>query len=164
MIKFFPSRRIIKETGIDFGLLSKICTDIFESGFNRKINIYCKVWKSKEKETSTMENTKGKCYFTMHLDTEGNKRYVFGSILHELRHAFQEYIFNFTTVSRFTSYNAYYKSLEERDARKQEKITSEIIKIYDNFKKCEEKFKSFNLKELGYNKGVKQNKTKQWDS
>ena len=149
MIKFFPSKRIKKETGIDFVLLSKICTDVFEKGFKRKINVYCKVWRSKEKETSMMECTKGRTQFTMHLDTAGDERYVFGTILHELRHAFQEYLFKFTTIARFTSYTAYYKSLEERDARKQEKITSEIIKIYDNYNKAEEKFKRFNLKELG---------------
>ena len=149
MIRFFPSKRIKKETEIDYELLGKICTDVFEKGFKRKINVYCKVWKSREKETSSMEGTKGRTQYTMHLDTEGNRRYVFGTILHELRHAFQEYMFNFTTVARFTSYNAYYKSLEERDARKQEKITCEIIKIYDNYKKADEKFKRFNLKELG---------------
>ena len=149
MIKLFPSRRVKTETEIDFKLLEKICTDVFEQGFNRKLNIYCKVWKSKEKETSTMERTSGRCHFTMNLDINGSKRYVFGSILHELRHAFQEYVFGFCTVARFTSYNAYYKSLEERDARKQEKLTTEVIKIYDNFKKAEEKFKRFNLKELG---------------
>ena len=96
-----------------------------------------------------MEKTSGRCHFTMNLDINDNKRYVVGSILHELRHAFQEYVFGFCTVARFTSYNAYYKSLEERDARKQEKLTTEVIKIYDNFKKAEEKFKRFNLKELG---------------
>tara|TARA_R110001583_G_C5578295_1_gene402664 strand:- start:22 stop:471 length:450 start_codon:yes stop_codon:yes gene_type:complete len=149
MIKFLPSRRVKKDTEIDFELLSKICTDVFEKGFKRNINIYCKVWKSKEKETSTMEKTNGRCQFTMNLDIEGNKRYVFGTILHELRHAFQEYLFNFTTIARFASYAAYYKSLEERDARKQEKLTSEIIKIYDNYKNAEIKFKYFNLKELG---------------
>ena len=149
MIRFFPSKRIKKETDIDFELLGKICTDIFERGFGRKINIECKVWKSKVKEQSTMERTKGRCHYVMDLDTEGNRRYVFGSILHELRHAFQEYVFNFTTVARFASYNAYYNSKEEKDARKQERLTTEIMKIYDTFKKAEEKFKRFNLKELG---------------
>ena len=149
MIRFFPSKRIKKETDIDFELLGKICTDIFERGFGKKINIECKVWKSKVKEQSTMERTKGRCHYVMDLDTEGNRRYVFGSILHELRHAFQEYVFNFTTVARFASYNAYYNSKEEKDARKQEKLTTEIMKIYDNFKKAEKKFKRFNLKELG---------------
>jgi hypothetical protein len=149
MIKFYPSKRIIKETKLDFELLGKICTDIFEGGFDKKINIECKVWKSKVKEQSTMERTKGRCHYLMDLDTEGNRRYVFGSILHELRHAFQEYVFNFTTVARFASYSAYYNSKEEKDARKQEKLTTEVMKIYDSFKKAEEKFKRFNLKELG---------------
>ena len=149
MIRFFPSKRIKKETDIDFELLGKICTDIFERGFGRKINIECKVWKSKVKEQSTMERTKGRCHYVMDLDTEGNRRYVFGSILHELRHAFQEYIFKFTTIARFASYNAYYNSKEEKDARKQEKLTTEVMKIYDTFKKAEEKFERFNLKELG---------------
>jgi len=149
MIRFFPSNRIKKETEIDFEVLGKICTDVFEKGFKRKINVYCKVWKSREKETSSMEQIKGRTQYIMHLDTEGNRRYVFGSILHELRHAFQEYLFKFTTIARFASYNAYYKSLEERDARKQEKLTSEIINIHDNFKKAEQKFKNFNLKKLG---------------
>ena len=149
MIKFYPSKRIIKETKLDFELLGRICTDIFERGFNKKINIECKVWKSKIKEQSTMERTKGRCHYVMDLDTEGNRRYVFGSILHELRHAFQEYVFNFTTVARFASYSAYYNSKEEKDARKQEKLTTEVMKIYDSFKKAEEKFERFNLKELG---------------
>jgi len=149
MIRFFPSKRIEKETGIDFEVLGKICTDIFERGFDKKINIECKVWKSKVKEQSTMLRTKGRCHYLMDLDTDGSRRYVFGSILHELRHAFQEYVFNFTTVARFASYNAYYNSKEEKDARKQEKLTTEVMSIYDSFKKAEEKFERFNLKELG---------------
>ena len=149
MIRFFPSKRVEKETGIDFEVLGKICTDIFERGFDKKINIECKVWKSKVKEQSTMERTKGRCHYLMDLDTDGSRRYVFGSILHELRHAFQEYVFNFTTVARFASYSAYYNSKEEKDARKQEKLTTEVMSIYDSFKKAEEKFERFNLKELG---------------
>ena len=150
MIKFYPSKRIIKETELDFDLLGRICTNIFERGFDQKINIECKVWKSRVKEQSTMDRTSQSIrYYTMDLDTEGTRRYVFGSILHALRHAFQEYVFNFTTVGRFASYNAYYNSKEEKDARKQERLTTEIMKIYDNFKKAERKFKRFNLKELG---------------
>tara|TARA_R100001163_G_scaffold63494_1_gene55553 strand:+ start:1036 stop:1488 length:453 start_codon:yes stop_codon:yes gene_type:complete len=150
MINFYPTKRILKETKLDFELLGKICTNIFENGFDKKINIECKVWKSKIKEQSTMERTsKSKRLYTMELDTNGNKRYIIGSILHELRHAFQEYVFDFTAVARFTSYNAYYNSKEERDARKQEKLTTEVMKIYDTFKKAQEKFERFNLKELG---------------
>ena len=149
MIKFLPTKRITKETNIDFNLLSKICTSIFEKGFDRKLNIKCKIWKSNVKEQSTMECTKGRSHFTMRLDTEGNKRYVFSTILHELRHAFQANVFRFHALAKFSSYNAYYNSEEERDARKQEKLTTEVIRIYDSFKSAEEKFERFNLKELG---------------
>ena len=120
MITFLPTRRVIKETDIDFDLLGRICTNIFEKGFNKKLSIKCKVWKSNVKEQSTMECTKGRSHFTMNLDTEGNKRYVFSTILHELRHGFQENIFRYHTLARFSSYNAYYNSKEEKDARKQE--------------------------------------------
>ena len=150
MINFIPSKGILKETEIDFDLLGDICTKIFEAGFNRKIYVDVKVWKSRVKEQSTMERiSRGLRTYKMDLDTEGSRRYTFSSILHELRHAFQEYIFNFTYVARFASYNAYYNSKEERDARKQEKLTTEVMKIYDAFKSAEEKFERFDLKELG---------------
>ena len=149
MIKFLPTKRITKETNIDFNLLSKICTSIFEKGFDRKLNIKCKIWKSNVKEQSTMEWTKGRSHFIMRLDTEGDRRYVFSTILHELRHGFQENVFRFHALAKFSSYNAYYNSEEERDARKQEKLTTEVIRIYDSFKRAEEKFERFNLKELG---------------
>jgi hypothetical protein len=149
MITFLPTRRVVKETDIDFDLLGKICTNIFEKGFNKKLSIKCKVWKSNIKEQSTMECTKGRSYFTMNLDTEGNKRYIFSTILHELRHGFQENIFRYHVLARFSSYNAYYNSKEERDARKQERLTTEVMKIYSAFKDAEEKFERFSLKELG---------------
>ena len=57
MIKFLPSKGILKETKIDFDLLGRICTSIFEQGFDRKINVEVVVWKSKVKEQSTMERT-----------------------------------------------------------------------------------------------------------
>ena len=87
--------------------------------------------------------------YQINLDVEGNRRYIIGCILHELRHAFQQSIFKYEVVARFSSYTAYYNSTEERDARKQEKLASEILKIYDNYEKAQEKFKRFNLKELG---------------
>ena len=150
MIKFIPSKGILKKTEIDFDLLGDICTKIFEAGFNRKIYVDVKVWKSRVKEQSSMERvSRGLRTYKMDLDTEGNRRYVFSSILHELRHAFQQTIFDYDVVARFSSYRAYYNSTEEKDARKQEKLTSEIIKIYDNYQKAQEKFERFDLKELG---------------
>jgi len=149
MIKFFPSRRVQKDTGLDFDLLGNICSEIFNKGFKKNITLWCKIHKSRQPETSTVEKLDEKCLYQINLDIEGEKRYFIGTILHELRHAFQLGIFKYNVVARFSSYKAYYNSTEEKDARKQEKLTSEIVKIYDNYKKAEEKFKRFNLKELG---------------
>ena len=149
MIKFFPSRRVQKDTGLDFDLLGNICSEIFNRGFKDNITVWCKIHKSRQKRTSTLEQLDEKCLYQINLDIEGNKRYMIGCILHELRHAFQQSLFIYEVVARFSSYTAYYNSTEERDARKQEKLTSEILNIYDNYQKAQDKFKRFNLKELG---------------
>ena len=149
MIKFFPSRRVQRDTGLDFDLLSNICSEIFNRGFKKNLTFWCKIHKSRVKETSTVEKLDEKCLYQINLDIEGSRKYLIGTILHELRHAFQLGIFKYDVVARFSSYRAYYNSTEETDARKQEKLTSEILKIYDNYQKAQEKFKRFNLKELG---------------
>jgi hypothetical protein len=149
MIKFLPSRRVQKDTNLDFELLSNICSEIFTKGFKKHLTFFVKVHKSRDKKTSTLEKLDEKCLYQINLDVEGNRRYIIGCILHELRHAFQQSIFKYEVVARFSSYTAYYNSTEERDARKQEKLTSEILKIYDNYEKAQEKFERFNLKELG---------------
>ena len=151
MIKFFPSRRVEKDTGIDFNLLGNICSEIFNRGFKKDLYFRCQVHKSREDKTSTLEKLEEftEPFYKINLDIDGNRRYIISSILHELRHAFQQTIFEYDVVARFSSYTAYYNSTEEKDARKQEKITSEILKIYDNYQKAQEKFKRFNLKELG---------------
>ena len=149
MIKFFPSIRVQKDTGLDFDLLGNICSEIFNRGFKKNITFWCKVHKSRQEGTSTVEKLDEKCLYLINLDIHPDRRYIIGTILHELRHAFQLGIFKYNVIARFSSYNAYYKSTEEKDARKQEKLVTEIVKIYDNYKKAEEKFKRFNLKELG---------------
>ncbi len=149
MIKFFPSRRVEKDTGLDFNLLGRIFSEIFNRGFEKDLVYWCKVHKSRDEKTSTLERLDEKCLYQINLDIDGNRRYIIGSILHELRHAFQETIFNYDVVARFSSYRAYYNSTEEKDARKQEKLTSEILRIYDNYQKAQEKFERFDLKELG---------------
>ena len=149
MIKFFPSIRVQKDTGLDFDLLGNICSEIFNKGFKKNITLWCKIHKSRQPETSTVEKLDEKCLYQINLDLEGSRKYLIGTILHELRHIFQQALFKYEVVARFSSYRAYYNSTEETDARKQEKLTSEILKIYDNYQKAQEKFKRFNLKELG---------------
>tara|TARA_R110002020_G_scaffold465347_1_gene686717 strand:+ start:211 stop:666 length:456 start_codon:yes stop_codon:yes gene_type:complete len=151
MINFFPSRRVQKDTGLDFDLLSRIFSEIFNRGFEKNLFFRCQVHKSRDDKTSTLEKLEEftEPFYKINLDIDGNRRYIISSILHELRHAFQQTIFEYDVVARFSSYRAYYNSTEEKDARKQEKLTSEIIKIYDNYQKAQEKFERFDLKELG---------------
>ena len=149
MIKFFPSVRVQKDTGLDFDLLGNICSEIFNRGFKDNITVWCKIHKSRQKRTSTVEKLDEKCLYQIDLDLDHDKRYLIGTILHELRHAFQLGIFKYNVIARFSTYTAYYNSKEEKDARKQEKLTTEIVKIYDNYQKAQDKFKRFNLKELG---------------
>ena len=106
MIKFFPSRRVEKDTGLDFNLLGRIFSEIFNRGFEKDLVYWCKVHKSRDEKTSTLERLDEKCLYQINLDIDGNRRYIIGSILHELRHAFQETIFNYDVVARFSSYRS----------------------------------------------------------
>ena len=93
MIKFLPSRRVQKDTNLDFELLSNIYSEIFTKGFKKHLTFFVKVHKSRDKKTSTLEKLDEKCLYQINLDIDGNRRYLIGCILHELRHAFQQSIF-----------------------------------------------------------------------
>ena len=156
MIRFLPSRTISRLTEIDYNLLGNICSEIFNKGFNENLSFFIRIHKNKSKDISTIEqeNPRGHLYkIELAIPDTGskvnNKKNTIKTILHEIRHAMQFDIFKYKVVARFSSYNAYYNSTEEKDARKLEKLTTEIVNIYDNYKKAEEKFKRFNLKELG---------------
>ena len=156
MIKFFPSRRVQKDTGLDYNLLGNICSEIFNKGFNKNLSFFIRIHKNKSDAISTIEqeNPRGHLYkIELAIPDTGskvnNKKNTIKTILHEIRHAMQFDIFKYKVVAKFSSYGAYYNSTEEKDARKLERLTTEIVKIYDNYKLAEEKFKRFNLKELG---------------
>ena len=156
MIKFLPSRTVSRLTELDYNLLGNICSEIFNKGFNENLSFFIRIHKNKSDEVSEIEqdNPRGHLYkISLALPNKGskakNRKVTISTILHELRHAMQFDIFKYNVVARFSSYNAYYNSTEEKDARKFEKLTTEIVKIYDNYKKAEEKFKKFKLKELG---------------
>ena len=76
MINFIPSKGILKKTEIDFDLLGDICTKIFEAGFNRKIYVDVKVWKSRVKEQSSGVQH----MFYMKSLIEGDRIHLLGSI------------------------------------------------------------------------------------
>jgi len=150
MIKLIASQGVIKDTKLNYETLGNICTQIFRSGFGKDLKLKCIIHKSRTADLSCIEKiSRGK--YKISLDTKGDtdKKYYIGTILHELRHAIQDEIFKFRVIAKFSTYNAYYNSLEEKDARKQERLTTEVMKIYDNYEKAQEKFVKFNLKELG---------------
>tara|TARA_R110002020_G_scaffold444875_2_gene656551 strand:+ start:820 stop:1272 length:453 start_codon:yes stop_codon:yes gene_type:complete len=150
MIKLIASQGVVKKTELNYETLGNICTQIFRTGFKKDLKLKCIIHKSRTEGLSCIEKiSRGR--YKISLDTKGdtNKRYYIGTILHELRHAIQDEIFKFRIVAKFSTYNAYYNSLEEKDARKQERLTTEVMKIYDNYEKAQEKFVKFNLKELG---------------
>ena len=95
MIKFFPSRRVQRDTGLDFDLLSNICSEIFNRGFKKNLTFWCKIHKSRVEETSTVEKLDEKCLYQINLDLEGSRKYLIGTILHELRHIFQQALFKY---------------------------------------------------------------------
>ena len=43
--------RLQKDTGLDFDLLGNICSEIFNKGFQKNVTVWCKIYKSREKET-----------------------------------------------------------------------------------------------------------------
>ena len=95
MIKFFPSVRVQKDTGLDFELLGNICSEIFNKGFKKNITLWCKIHKSRQKEYINSRKTRRK------MPISNKSRYtsviediLLGCILHELRHAFQQEYLN----------------------------------------------------------------------
>ena len=88
------------------------------------------------------------------------EKFIIATLLHEVRHCMQlrqecnDIDFN------YTSYWNYYSSPEEKDARRFEKLATEVCKIYKQYKIIENKFKRYDLdsfKELCYNENVDTN-------
>ena len=87
--------------------------------------------------------------YKIELDTaKANRRYIFGSLLHEIRHCIQNNLFNFWNTASLKTWKSYYFSKEEIDARKMERLTTQFIKYYDSFMKMEEQFKDLKLSKI----------------
>lgn len=148
MILLNPSAGVKKETGINFSILEKLITTTLEHNHKRKLNLDIKINKSRMKGISLCHANSKKKY-TIDLDTsKKNKRYLFSSILHEIRHCIQNNVFSTWSTSNMKTWRDYYFSKEEIDARKMEKLTTQFIKSYESFVKMEEQFKSLSLNKL----------------
>lgn len=150
MIILEPSRGIEEATKIDFKLLSQLLTTLLEANHKRKINIVAKVHKSRIADTSLCTHVDG-WEFLINLDVSNRKRrYLFGSILHELRHCIQKNLFGYwPDTHAMKTWKDYWYSKEEIDARKMEKLTTQMIRAYDAMITMNDQFKKLHLNKIG---------------
>jgi len=151
MIVLEPSAGIKKATEIDFNLLSNILTMLLESNHRRDLHIVAKIHKSRIEGTSLCESI-DRSNYVIKLDqaSKQTKKFVFSSLLHELRHCCQYNIWKYwPDTGKFKTYTEYYRSKEEVDARKIERLTREVIKMYDTYVDFNSKFRDLRLNKLG---------------
>lgn len=150
MIILDPSVGVKQLTNLDFNLLSKLITLMLETNHKQRINITAKIHKSRIKGTSLCQHVDGR-EFLINLDTSNTKkRYLISSILHEVRHCIQKNIFGYwPDTHNMKTWRDYWYSKEEIDARKMEKLTTQMIKSYDSMVRMSEQFKELNLNKIG---------------
>ena len=129
---------------------------IYMNTHRKPVDFVCKIHKSREPGVSQVtysDDFKSGLAFDMLLDqtSRQTRKFVFGSILHELRHCCQLNIWGYWSddVAKFKTYEDYFDSKEERDARKAEQMTAAVIKLYDNAVKVKQQYKDFGLTKLG---------------
>ena len=155
MVILEPSQGIKKATGIDFDILGDVVSTILMNTHRKPVDFVCKIHKSRQEGVSQVtysdEGKSGSC-FEMKLDqtSKQTRRFIFSSILHELRHCCQLNIWGYwPDTAKFKSYDEYYSSKEEKDARKMEKMTTIVMRMYDNAVKAKELYHEFDLCKLG---------------
>lgn len=143
MIILEPSPGIKKDTKLNFDVISNLLTTLLEYNHKRSIKLFVKVHKSRTKGVSYCSHV-DKHEFIINLDMNNkNRKYIFGSILHEIRHCIQKQIFNYWPVTtNMKTWRDYWYSKEEVDARKIEALTTHFIKSYDAMVKMNSIFKT----------------------
>ena len=153
MIKFKPTNGIIKITNHDYDLISFILNRFIK--LKRKVTL--RVERSKRSYSYYYDKRKVICINT----NEGTSlKFIVSTLLHEVRHCMQLRQECNDIEFNYTSYWNYYSSPEERDARRFEKLATEVCKIYKQYKIIEHKFTKYNLdsfKELCHNEKVDSN-------
>lgn len=149
MLELIPSQALVEETEVDFNLLSFILSRFLP--LKKKTTI--RVYKSKSNFSALYINDG-----IIRINTKEGKtlRYYVSVILHEVRHLVQVKKSKRKLLFQYSNYIEYYTSPEEKDARKFEKLTTEVCHIYKNYQKIEQKIKNYELdsfKELDYNYG-----------
>jgi len=149
MITLLPSKAVIEKSGLDFALLSFI----FSRFIKTKRPLKIKVHKSKGEYSAFYV---GRNLIKLHLPQSATQKYILSDLLHEIRHVLQVENLPFKLSFKYGSFNEYHNSPEEKDARKFEKLATEVNSIYKGYKKLETKIVEMKLdsfKELEYNYG-----------
>jgi hypothetical protein len=153
MIILKPTNGLINSTGIDYDLVTFI--------LGRFVRLVKKATIRVERSKKNYSYYDDGCRsIFIDIKNECSLKYIISTILHEVRHFMQLRQKNNNLDYVYSSYNNYYSSPEEKDARKYEKVATEVCRIYNQHKKIEEKFKKYNLdsfKELLYTKEVNSN-------
>lgn len=153
MIILKPTKGLVKVLDIDYDLISYI--------FNKFIIV---------KKTTVLKIERSKYKYSFYCDdrkiigiyTAGgvSLKFIISTLLHEIRHVLQIMQKHNNLDYTYTSYWKYYNSPEEKDARKFERLTAEVVRIYKSHKIIEEKIKKYKLDsftELWYNEKVDSN-------
>jgi hypothetical protein len=151
MINILPSKGVKKATGIDFVILGRVLETIIQPNHRKPVAMTVHMYKSRQAGVSYVE-TYERDLFTIFLDqtSRQTRKFIFGSILHEIRHCCQLNLWNYWPCTyKFKTYEEYFNSKEERDARKAEKLTRQLIKMYDLHVKVKKQYSQFGLTRLG---------------
>lgn len=146
MIELKPSKAIVAETNLDFNLISYILSRFIQT--KRKIKL--KIYKSNSYFSAFYV---GKNVIRINLKENNTLKYYISTLLHEIRHYLQVKNVSNKILFQYANYIEYFTSPEEKDARKFEKLAADVCKIYNCYKKIDEKILKFNLdsfKELEY--------------
>ena len=155
MVILEPSQGIKKATGIDFDILGDVVSLILMNTHRKPVDFVCKIHKSREAGVSQVtysDDAKSGYAFDMLLDqtSRQSRKFIFGSILHELRHCCQLNIWKYwTDTAKFKTYDDYYDSKEEMDARNAQKLTKIVIKMYDAAVEAKKQYVKYGLTKLG---------------
>jgi len=143
MIILEPSPGIKRDTKLNFDVISNLLTTLLEYNHKRSIKLFVKVHKSRTKGVSFCSHI-DKNEFLINLDmSKQSRKYIFGSILHEIRHCIQKHIFKYWPDTNYMkTWRDYWYSKEEKDARKIEALTTHFIKSYDTMIKMNSIFKA----------------------
>lgn len=142
MIVLTPSKRIIKDTKLDFDIINSILSSFIDFKINCEVSVHKA--RSKVRYSAFYPDDK---IIILSYKNDSSLAYILGSLLHEVRHVIQTLKVKNLDFT-YENYKEYYNSPEELDARKFEKLTSSFCSSYRNLAKLKMKYKELKLNSL----------------